>query len=94
MVHKFLSQKFKDNIDNLHKLVKEALFDERITDLFSPKNFRSIFCLMCLNAQGVGTSTLERYEQELFDSETPTKEIEDARAIIENLEEDIEEVSG
>ena len=93
-MHKFLSLKFKSDIDQLHQLCKEALFDKRVEELFSPEQFKSLFCLMCLNAQGVGTSTLERYEQEIFDIESPSKEIEEAKELIESLEDDIEELSG
>jgi len=97
-VHQFLAQKFKDRIDELHDLTKKALCNKKdegkMGSLFTSKGFKSLFCLMCLNAQGIGTSSLEIYERELEDLKPKTKQSKQAQKFIENLEDNIEEVSG
>ena len=92
--HKFLAQKFKADVDILHQLVKDALFDPRLEQLFTREMFKALFCLMCLNAQGVGTSALEQYEREIYELEDPSKEVEEVKELLEALEPDIEEHSG
>jgi len=43
---------------------------------------------------GIGTSSLEIYERELEDLKPKTKQSKQAQKFIENLEDNIEEVSG
>ncbi|KAI9139617.1 hypothetical protein BKA69DRAFT_1084911 [Paraphysoderma sedebokerense] len=101
ILHKFLDEKFQERITKLQMLVKEALWDERVPELFEMEGFKSLFCLICLNAQGIGTSSFEQYERHVLSLNTSTSLPDSEKDIlsialseIDSIRADIEETSG
>jgi hypothetical protein len=79
----------------LHEMFVNCLFDSRIPELFTFDGFRRLICLIALNGQGIGTSSLEEYEKYLWNlveqgSTVPKSAFEQ----LEAFDEAIEEVSG
>lgn len=96
ILHRFFSEEtFETRLASLYELYCAALFDERLPSLFTIQGFKSLFCIICLNGQGVGTSSLESYERFLRDHpEIPEDDREVALDYLDEFAEAIEEVSG
>lgn len=65
--------------------------------MFTVEGFSHLFCLMCLNSQGVGTSALEEYEVrlgEMEDADPDNAEVEAALSYLADIQDDIEEHSA
>jgi len=65
--------------------------------VFTVEGFSHLFCMMCLNSQGVGTSALEEYEVrlgEMEDADPDNAEVEEALSYLADIQDDIEEHSA
>lgn len=89
---KFLDAQFSDRLDALYEAFVSAIDDPRIPGLLSRQGFNELFSLMCLNAQGFGTSSLEAYQALLSDrGDATSSAVLDS---IDSLQDAIEETSG
>nr|XP_037863036.1 SET and MYND domain-containing protein 5 isoform X4 [Chlorocebus sabaeus] len=55
IVHKLLGDKFQGQLELLRRLFTEALYEEAVSQWFTPDGFRSLFALVGTNGQGIGT---------------------------------------
>ena len=77
------------------ELIHKGLYDERISELFTLEGLRSLFAMICLNAQGLGTSSYESYQRFLRQVEIHDTDLkENLLCQVESYESRIEEVSG
>lgn len=81
--HHFLKKQFSGNLNALYSLFCD-FFDK--ADFVSKERFNSLFCAMCLNGQGIGTSALESYLQ--------TEDGEEYLDLLDELEDNLDETSG
>ncbi|XP_069350358.1 histone-lysine N-trimethyltransferase SMYD5 isoform X2 [Eulemur rufifrons] len=90
IVHKLLGDKFKGQLDLLRRLFTEALYEEALSQWFTPDGFRSLFALVGTNGQGIGTSSLSQWVHACDALELKPQDREQLDAFIDQLYKDIE----
>ncbi|XP_033694142.1 protein-lysine N-trimethyltransferase SMYD5 isoform X2 [Tursiops truncatus] len=90
IVHKLLGDKFKGQLELLRRLFTEALYEEALSQWFTPDGFRSLFALVGTNGQGIGTSSLSQWVHACDALELKPQDREQLDAFIDQLYKDIE----
>ncbi|XP_026987828.1 protein-lysine N-trimethyltransferase SMYD5 isoform X3 [Sagmatias obliquidens] len=90
IVHKLLGDKFKGQLELLRRLFTEALYEEALSQWFTPDGFRSLFALVGTNGQGIGTSSLSQWVRACDALELKPQDREQLDAFIDQLYKDIE----
>uniref|UniRef100_A0A8C9VZC9 Protein-lysine N-trimethyltransferase SMYD5 n=1 Tax=Scleropages formosus TaxID=113540 RepID=A0A8C9VZC9_SCLFO len=78
----------------LRSLFSSALYDDHLSQWFSPDGFRSLFALVGTNGQGIGTSSLSQWVHACDALELPGQQREQLDAFIDQLYKDIEKETG
>ncbi|CAM4612350.1 unnamed protein product [Leuciscus chuanchicus] len=94
IVHKLLGEKFKGQLALLRNLFSTALYEDRLSQWFSPEGFRSLFSLVGTNGQGIGTSSLSQWVHACDALELPSQQREQLDAFIDQLYKDIDKETG
>nr|XP_030733426.1 SET and MYND domain-containing protein 5 isoform X2 [Globicephala melas]XP_033694141.1 SET and MYND domain-containing protein 5 isoform X2 [Tursiops truncatus] len=94
IVHKLLGDKFKGQLELLRRLFTEALYEEALSQWFTPDGFRSLFALVGTNGQGIGTSSLSQWVHACDALELKPQDREQLDAFIDQLYKDIETATG
>uniref|UniRef100_A0A4W2HES2 Protein-lysine N-trimethyltransferase SMYD5 n=1 Tax=Bos indicus x Bos taurus TaxID=30522 RepID=A0A4W2HES2_BOBOX len=94
IVHKLLGDKFKGQLELLRRLFTEALYEEALSQWFTPDGFRSLFALVGTNGQGIGTSSLSQWVHACDALELKPEDREQLDAFIDQLYKDIEAATG
>ncbi|XP_026987829.1 protein-lysine N-trimethyltransferase SMYD5 isoform X4 [Sagmatias obliquidens] len=94
IVHKLLGDKFKGQLELLRRLFTEALYEEALSQWFTPDGFRSLFALVGTNGQGIGTSSLSQWVRACDALELKPQDREQLDAFIDQLYKDIETATG
>ncbi|XP_007109725.1 protein-lysine N-trimethyltransferase SMYD5 isoform X1 [Physeter macrocephalus] len=94
IVHKLLGDKFKGQLELLRRLFTEALYEEALSQWFTPDGFRSLFALVGTNGQGIGTSSLSQWVHACDALELKPQDREELDAFIDQLYKDIEAATG
>lgn len=95
MAHKLLGEQFKEQLVTLHGLLQQVIKCMDLNnEIKSLENLQSLFGLIGMNGQGIGTSSLSKYVQNVDALLIPDEEREQVDAIIDNLYDDIANESG
>ncbi|XP_062903248.1 histone-lysine N-trimethyltransferase SMYD5 [Mobula hypostoma] len=94
IVHKLIGDKFKGQLEMLRQLFTDALYEDSLSQWFSPDGFRSLFALVGTNGQGIGTSSLSQWVHGCDALELPALLREELDGFIDQLYKDIERESG
>ncbi|XP_066524696.1 histone-lysine N-trimethyltransferase SMYD5 [Hoplias malabaricus] len=94
IAHKLLGEKFQGQLTLLRTLFTTALYDDHISQWFSPEGFRSLFALVGTNGQGIGTSSLSQWVHACDALELPRQQREQLDAFIDQLYKDIDKATG
>ncbi|XP_014968134.1 protein-lysine N-trimethyltransferase SMYD5 isoform X2 [Macaca fascicularis] len=94
IVHKLLGDKFKGQLELLRRLFTEALYEEAVSQWFTPDGFRSLFALVGTNGQGIGTSSLSQWVHACDALELKPQDREQLDIFIDQLYKDIEAATG
>ncbi|XP_051894558.1 histone-lysine N-trimethyltransferase SMYD5 isoform X1 [Pristis pectinata] len=94
IVHKLIGDKFKGQLEMLRQLFTKALYEESLSQWFTPEGFRSLFALVGTNGQGIGTSSLSQWVHGCDALELPGQLREELDGFIDQLYKDIERESG
>uniref|UniRef100_A0A8C1G359 Protein-lysine N-trimethyltransferase SMYD5 n=1 Tax=Cyprinus carpio TaxID=7962 RepID=A0A8C1G359_CYPCA len=90
IVHKLLGEKFQGQLGLLRNLFTTALYEESLSQWFTPDGFRSLFSLVGTNGQGIGTSSLSQWVHACDALELPSQQREQLDAFIDQLYKDID----
>ncbi|RXN35175.1 SET and MYND domain-containing 5 [Labeo rohita] len=74
----------------LRNLFTTALYEDRLSQWFTPDGFRSLFSLVGTNGQGIGTSSLSQWVHACDALELPSQQREQLDAFIDQLYKDID----
>ncbi|KAI2656705.1 SET and MYND domain-containing protein 5 [Labeo rohita] len=94
IVHKLLGDKFQGQLALLRNLFTTALYEDRLSQWFTPDGFRSLFSLVGTNGQGIGTSSLSQWVHACDALELPSQQREQLDAFIDQLYKDIDKETG
>uniref|UniRef100_A0A8C1DUW0 SMYD family member 5 n=1 Tax=Cyprinus carpio carpio TaxID=630221 RepID=A0A8C1DUW0_CYPCA len=94
IVHKLLGEKFQGQLGLLRNLFTTALYEESLSQWFTPDGFRSLFSLVGTNGQGIGTSSLSQWVHACDALELPSQQREQLDAFIDQLYKDIDKETG
>uniref|UniRef100_A0AAR2IME9 Protein-lysine N-trimethyltransferase SMYD5 n=1 Tax=Pygocentrus nattereri TaxID=42514 RepID=A0AAR2IME9_PYGNA len=78
----------------LRNLLTTALYDDYLSQWFTPEGFRSLFALVGTNGQGIGTSSLSQWVHACDALELPHQQREQLDAFIDQLYKDIDKETG
>ncbi|XP_033256389.1 histone-lysine N-trimethyltransferase SMYD5 isoform X4 [Orcinus orca] len=81
-------------LELLRRLFTEALYEEALSQWFTPDGFRSLFALVGTNGQGIGTSSLSQWVHACDALELKPQDREQLDAFIDQLYKDIETATG
>ncbi|XP_045045300.1 protein-lysine N-trimethyltransferase SMYD5 isoform X2 [Desmodus rotundus] len=81
-------------LELLRRLFAEALYEEVLSQWFTPDGFRSLFALVGTNGQGIGTSSLSQWVHACDALELKSQDREQLDAFIDQLYKDIEAATG
>ncbi|KAI5626812.1 SET and MYND domain-containing protein 5 [Silurus asotus] len=94
IAHKLLGEKFQGQLALLRNLFTTALYDDHLSQWFTPDGFRSLFALIGTNGQGIGTSSLSQWVHACDALELPHQQREQLDAFIDQLYKDIDKETG
>ncbi|XP_038070799.1 SET and MYND domain-containing protein 5-like [Patiria miniata] len=94
LAHKLLGSQFQEQIDTLQGMLAGALYEDCISQWFTPEGLRSLIALIGMNGQGVGTSSLSVYVHNCDALDLPGDERQALDSFIDQLYVDIERESG
>ncbi|XP_060684069.1 histone-lysine N-trimethyltransferase SMYD5 isoform X1 [Hemiscyllium ocellatum] len=94
IVHKLIGDKFQGQLETLRQLFTKALYEDTLSQWFTPEGFRSLFALVGTNGQGIGTSSLSQWVHGCDALQLPAQLREELDAFIDQLYKDIEKESG
>ncbi|XP_061109096.1 histone-lysine N-trimethyltransferase SMYD5 isoform X3 [Conger conger] len=94
IAHKLLGEKFQGQLALLRNLFTMALYDDHLSQWFTPQGFLSLFSLVGTNGQGIGTSSLSQWVHGCDALELPRQQREHLDAFIDQLYKDIERETG
>ncbi|KAK2713934.1 hypothetical protein QYM36_009731 [Artemia franciscana] len=94
LAHKLLGDKFADQLSTLNNLFCVAFPDPELQEFLQPDAFRSLLALIGRNAQGIGTSPFYQWRTAIEESDLPEKEKKQLDKTIDQIYEDIDQVSG
>uniref|UniRef100_A0A8B9JBW9 Protein-lysine N-trimethyltransferase SMYD5 n=1 Tax=Astyanax mexicanus TaxID=7994 RepID=A0A8B9JBW9_ASTMX len=94
IAHKLLGEKFQGQLALLRNLFTTALYDDHLSQWFTPEGFRSLFALVGTNGQGIGTSSLSQWVHACDALELPRQQREQLDAFIDQLYKDIDKETG
>lgn len=94
MTHKLLGEKFQGELSRMYRLLKDAVPIEHYPKLLAMDGLKSLFALIGINGQGIGTSSLSQYVHNVDALQLEESEREKVDNIIDNLYDDIEKESG
>ncbi|XP_041476920.1 SET and MYND domain-containing protein 5-like isoform X2 [Lytechinus variegatus] len=92
--HKLLGKQFKGQYEALQPLLLNALYEESVAQWFTPDGLRSLFALIGMNGQGVGSSSLSVYVHNCDDLDLEEEERQNLDQFIDQLYVDMEKESG
>uniref|UniRef100_A0A8C1CP15 Protein-lysine N-trimethyltransferase SMYD5 n=1 Tax=Cyprinus carpio carpio TaxID=630221 RepID=A0A8C1CP15_CYPCA len=85
---------FQGQLSLLRNLFTTALYEDRLSQWFTPEGFRSLFSLVGTNGQGIGTSSLSQWVHACDALELPSQQREQLDALIDQLYKDIDKETG
>ncbi|XP_062857055.1 histone-lysine N-trimethyltransferase SMYD5 [Trichomycterus rosablanca] len=94
IAHKLLGEKFQGQLAQLRNLFSTALYDDHLSQWYTPEGFRSLFALVGTNGQGIGTSSLSQWVHACDALELPQQQREQLDAFIDQLYKDIDKETG
>ncbi|XP_033633420.1 SET and MYND domain-containing protein 5-like isoform X1 [Asterias rubens] len=94
LAHKLLGSQFQDQLDTLQSLLAGTLYEDCINQWFTAEGLRSLFALIGMNGQGVGTSSLSVYVHNCDALDISHDDRQSLDAFIDQLYVDIEQESG
>ncbi|KAJ8014636.1 hypothetical protein DPEC_G00017690 [Dallia pectoralis] len=94
IAHKLLGDKFQSQLTLLGTLFTTALYDDQLSQWFTPKGFCSLFSLVGTNGQGIGTSSLSKWVHACDALELTSQQREQLDLFIDQLYKDIEKETG
>ncbi|XP_076103229.1 protein-lysine N-trimethyltransferase SMYD5-like [Mytilus galloprovincialis] len=94
IVHKLLGKQFQEQLELLRQMTADFIFEENVSQWFTPEGFRSLFALIGTNGQGIGSSSISVWVKNCEDLAIPDEEKEQLDAFIDQLYEDMDKVSG
>ncbi|XP_063963551.1 histone-lysine N-trimethyltransferase SMYD5-like [Lytechinus pictus] len=92
--HKLLGKQFKGQYEALQPLLLNALYEESVAQWFTPDGLRSLFALIGMNGQGVGSSSVSVYVHNCDDLDLEEEERQNLDQFIDQLYVDMEKESG
>ncbi|XP_064631113.1 histone-lysine N-trimethyltransferase SMYD5-like [Lineus longissimus] len=94
IAHKLLGTEFQEQVEILRNLFTESLYDEELSQWFTPTGFRSLFALLGTNGQGIGTSALSVWVKNCDQLNLPESERAELDKFIDKVYEDMDKESG
>uniref|UniRef100_A0AAY5F2R2 Protein-lysine N-trimethyltransferase SMYD5 n=1 Tax=Electrophorus electricus TaxID=8005 RepID=A0AAY5F2R2_ELEEL len=79
---------------SLRTLFTTALYDDHVSEWFTPDGFRALFALVGTNGQGIGTSSLSQWVHACDALALPHQQREQLDAFIDQLYKDIDKETG
>lgn len=94
LAHKFLGEKFADQLSNLYDLTVKAASFEGLEQFLTPEGFQTFLAIIATNGQGVGSSPLSQWVNKV--SELPLDQEEKTKLdqLIDHTYDAIEAQSG
>ncbi|CAD5113147.1 DgyrCDS2338 [Dimorphilus gyrociliatus] len=93
-VHKLLGNQFSEIQTMVNSELREALFDEDLSEIFSIEGTQKFLCLIGRNGQGVGTSSFGTWVKNVEDLELPESDKTALDLLIDQIYEKMNEVNG
>ncbi|XP_002163562.2 histone-lysine N-trimethyltransferase SMYD5 isoform X1 [Hydra vulgaris] len=94
ITHKLLGNKFKEQIILMHSLLQEIVPTGELSKLLTISGVQSLFALIGMNGQGIGTSSLSEYVHNIDAKVMSDNEREQIDAFIDQLYLHMEKESG
>lgn len=92
--HKLLGKQFEGQYEALQPLLLNALHEESVAQWFTPGGLRSLFALIGMNGQGVGSSSLSVYVHNCDELDLEAEERQNLDQFIDQLYVEMEKESG
>ncbi|XP_060076891.1 histone-lysine N-trimethyltransferase SMYD5-like [Ylistrum balloti] len=94
IAHKLLGEDFKQPLELLRQMVTECLFEETIQQWYTPEGFRSLFALIGMNGQGIGSSAISVWVKNCEKLQLSDEDKQRLDGLIDQMYEDLDRVSG
>ncbi|KAI4457651.1 set and mynd domain-containing protein 5 [Holotrichia oblita] len=94
IAHKFLGEKFVDQISTLHNLLVKAMKPDGISHFLTQEGFQTLIALIGTNGQGVGTSAISEWVTKSLQQQLSPEETVKLDQFIDKLYEDMDSHSG
>ncbi|XP_069140242.1 histone-lysine N-trimethyltransferase SMYD5-like [Argopecten irradians] len=94
MAHKLLGENFQHPLELLRQMLAESLFEESVQQWYTPEGFRSLFALVGMNGQGIGSSAISVWAKNCEKLPLPEDEKQKLDSFIDQVYEDLDRVSG
>ncbi|XP_066925245.1 histone-lysine N-trimethyltransferase SMYD5-like [Clytia hemisphaerica] len=95
MVHKLLGEKFTEQLETMYNLLQEVSTTMDLNkEVGSLDDLRTLFGLIGMNGQGIGTSSLSKYVHNIDAMNLSEDEREKVDTFIDEIYDNISEVSG
>ncbi|XP_072178029.1 protein-lysine N-trimethyltransferase SMYD5-like [Diadema setosum] len=92
--HKLLGEQFKGQFETLQSILLDALYEETVSQWFTKDGLESLFALIGMNGQGVGSSSLSVYVHNCDALDLPEEERGKLDQFIDQLYVAMEKESG
>ncbi|OPL32819.1 hypothetical protein AM593_01874, partial [Mytilus galloprovincialis] len=90
IVHKLLGKQFQEQLELLRQMTGDFIFEDNVSQWFTPEGFRSLFALIGTNGQGIGSSSISVWVKNCEDLAIPDEEKEQLDAFIDQLYDDMD----
>ncbi|XP_046386684.1 histone-lysine N-trimethyltransferase SMYD5 [Ischnura elegans] len=94
IAHKLLGEQFSSQLEILRELMGNALYSDDVHHWLTPQGFRSLFALVGTNGQGVASSPLSQWVNNVANLNLSADQRSTVDSFIDQLYSDIEAVSG
>ncbi|XP_033756750.1 SET and MYND domain-containing protein 5-like [Pecten maximus] len=94
IAHKLLGENFKQPLELLRQMLMESLFEDNVQQWYTPEGFRSLFALVGMNGQGIGSSAISVWVKNCEKLSLSDEEKQKVDGFIDQMYEDLDRVSG
>ncbi|KAM3958451.1 SET and MYND domain containing, class 5 [Aphomia sociella] len=94
LVHKLLGEQFTDQLNTLRELTANVINGDHIQEFLTPDGFCSLMALIGTNGQGIGTSPLAMWVNNVLELTMSDDERQQLDLFIDKLYQYVEEESG
>ncbi|XP_059057352.1 histone-lysine N-trimethyltransferase SMYD5 [Achroia grisella] len=94
LVHKLLGEQFTDQLNTLRELTANVISGEHVQEFLTPDGFCTLMALIGTNGQGIGTSPLAMWVNNVLELTMSDDERQQLDLFIDKLYQYVEEESG